>query len=53
MCSRPTKFRDHVRRETPVATLNEVLCKLICHNICVLIQESQELGIDLPLSKCG
>ena len=40
------KFRDHVRSKTPVAMVNEVLCKIICHNICVLIQEAQELGID-------
>jgi hypothetical protein len=29
--------------------VNEVLCKLICHNICVLIQETHELGIDVKL----
>jgi transposase len=40
------KFRDHVRSRTPVAMVNEVLCKIICHNICVVIQETQELGID-------
>ncbi len=34
------KFRDHVRSKTPVAMVNEVLCKLICHNICVLVQEA-------------
>ena len=39
------KFRDHVRSKTPVAMANEVLCKIICHNVCVLIQEAQELGI--------
>jgi transposase len=39
------KFRDHVRSKTPVAMVNEVLCKIICHNICCLIQESNELGI--------
>ena len=38
------KFRDHVRSKTPVAMVNEVLCKIICHNICVLIQETHELG---------
>jgi len=27
--------------------VNEVLCKIICHNICVLIQESHELGIEV------
>jgi hypothetical protein len=29
--------------------VNEVLCKLICHNICCLIQEAQELGIDTEM----
>jgi hypothetical protein len=41
------KFRDHVRSKTPVAMVNEVLRKLICHNIFVLIQETHELGIDV------
>ena len=41
------KFRDNVRSKTPVAMINEVLCKLICHNICVLIQEAHELGIEV------
>ncbi len=40
------KFRDHVRSKTDVAMVNEVLCKIICHNICCLIQETHELGID-------
>ncbi len=39
------KFRDHVRSKSDVAMVNEVLCKILCHNICVLIQESFELGI--------
>ena len=26
--------------------VNESLCKFICHNLCVLIQEECELGID-------
>jgi len=39
------KFRDHVRSKSDVAMINEVLCKLICHNICCLIQEAHELGI--------
>ena len=39
------KFRDHVRSKTDVAMVKEVLCKIICHNICCLIQESHELGI--------
>lgn len=40
------KFRDHVRSKGDTAMVNEVLCKIICHNICCLIQESHELGID-------
>jgi transposase len=40
------KFRDHVRSKSDVAMVNEVLCKIICHNICCLIQETHELGID-------
>ncbi len=31
------KFRDHVRSKTDVARWNEALCKILCHNICVLI----------------
>lgn len=40
------KFRDHVRSKTDIAMINEVLCKIVCHNICCLIQESHELGIE-------
>ena len=40
------KFRDHVRSKTDIAMRNEILCKVLCHNICVLIQEMFELGID-------
>jgi transposase len=39
------KFRDHVRSKTDTAMKNEVLCKFLCHNICVLIQSQCELGI--------
>lgn len=40
------KFGDSVRSKDWTAQLNEVLCKVIAHNICVLIQETQELGIN-------
>jgi transposase len=39
------KFGDSVRSKTDVAMVNEVLCKLLCHNLCCLIQEQEELGI--------
>jgi hypothetical protein len=41
------KFRDEVRSKSEVAMLNEALCKIVCHNICVLIQASFEMGLDL------
>jgi transposase len=40
------KFGDSVRSRNEVAMVNEVLCKLICHNLCCLIQEQCELGIE-------
>lgn len=40
------KFRDHVRSKTDTAMVNEVLCKILCHNIVVLIHEMYELGIE-------
>jgi hypothetical protein len=40
------KFRDHVRSRTDVAMTNEVLCKVLCHNICCLIQSMYELTIE-------
>ncbi len=40
------KFRDHVRSKTDVAMKNEVLCKVLCNNICVVHQSHIELGIE-------
>jgi transposase len=40
------KFGDAVRSTTATALANEVLCKIICHNVCCVIQEMHELGID-------
>ena len=39
------KFGGSVRTKTPVAQVNEVLVKILCHNIVVLIQAIYELGI--------
>jgi transposase len=39
------KFGDFVRSKTDVAMVNEVLAKVLCHNLVVLIHESFELGI--------
>ena len=40
------KFGDSVRSRSDVAMVNEVLCKFLCHNLCCLIQEQHELGIE-------
>jgi len=40
------KHGDSVRSRGDVAMVNEVLCKFICHNLCCLIQEQCELGIE-------
>ena len=41
-----SKFGDRVRSKSWRAQINEVLCKIVCHNICVCIQEMHELGIN-------
>jgi len=41
-----SNFGDAVRSKTEVAQVNEVLLKVLCHNICVVIQEMFELGIE-------
>ena len=39
------KFGSHLRSKTETAQVNELLCKVLAHNICVLIQSMHELGI--------
>jgi transposase len=40
-----SKFGDALRSRTKRAQINEALCKVLCHNICVLIQSMYELGL--------
>lgn len=40
------KFGDSVRSRTDLAMRNEVFAKILCHNLCCLLHESHELGID-------
>jgi transposase len=40
------KFGDSLRSKTDAAMVNEALCKILCHNVCVLIQSAYELGIE-------
>lgn len=40
------KFGANLRSKTDVAMRNEVLCKVLCHNIVVLIHAKYELDVD-------
>lgn len=40
------KFGERLRCKTETAQINEALCKVLCHNLCVVIQSMYELGID-------
>jgi len=41
-----SKFGDYVRSKDWTAQINEVLCKVICHNICCVIMEMYCLGVE-------
>jgi transposase len=40
------KFGQRLRSKTLTAQTNEALCKVLCHNLCVVIQSQHELGIE-------
>lgn len=40
-----TKFGERIFSRGEPAQYNELLCKIVCHNICVTIQSMYELGI--------
>jgi transposase len=40
------KFGDGLRSRTDTAMKNETMCKILSHNLVVLVQEIHELGID-------
>jgi transposase len=41
-----SKFGQRLRSRTLTAQINEALCKVLCHNLCVVIQSVHELGIE-------
>lgn len=41
-----SKFGQRLRSKTMTAQINEALCKVLCHNLCVVIQSRHELGIE-------
>jgi transposase len=48
-----TKFGDKLKSKNWIAQKNELLCKLIAHNIVVLIHEMHELGIKQNFDSCS
>lgn len=39
------EFGDSVRSKTETAQVNELLCKVQCHNLCVLVQAVYDLDL--------
>lgn len=39
------KFGERLRSKTHTAQVNEVLCKVLCHNLCCVIQSMYEFGV--------
>ena len=40
------KFGERLRSKSPTAQVNEVLCKILAHNLCCVVQSMYELGIE-------
>ena len=40
------KFGERLRSKSATGQVNEVLCKILCHNVCCLIQSIYELGVE-------
>jgi transposase len=43
------KFGERIRSKTKIAQTNEVLCKVLAHNLCCVIQSIYEFGIEPTL----
>ena len=40
------KFGSSLRSKSGTGQINEALCKVLAHNLCVLVQAMHELGIE-------
>ncbi len=45
------KFGNSLRSKSNTGQANEALAKILCHNICVLVQAMHELGIEPAFSE--
>lgn len=41
-----SKFGEQIRSKTATAQTNEALCKVLCHNLCCVVQSMYELGME-------
>ena len=48
-----SKFGQRLRSKTLAAQINEALCKVLCHNLCVVIQSMHELNITPEFSNAA
>ena len=46
-----SKFGAAVRSKLPVAQVNEILAKLVCHNLACIVHAVNEFGIDADLGR--
>jgi len=42
------KFGDSLRSKSETGQMNEILCKVVAHNLCCIISALHELGIEAP-----
>lgn len=42
-----SRFGERLRSKTERVQINEALCKVLCHNLCVVIQSIHELGLEV------
>jgi transposase len=45
-----SRFGERLRSKTHAAQVNEVLCKVLCHNLVCLVQSMYELGVEVTFS---
>lgn len=46
-----SKFGQRLRSKSLTAQINEALCKVLCHNLCVVIASRHELGIETDFAE--
>ena len=42
-----------MQSKSDVGQINEALCKILCHNLCVLVRVIHELGVEPTFSDTG